>query len=148
LAVKGSTTATSLNYRRPGGLKQGSTPCDRFRLPSPGVAGVGSRGFSIDTKEREFPMFKIFARKVRSFVGDFATMMVASVAHMLVLSVPFGLLAIAVLSVLLGESPIPVALSYVESLWEQRFVLLSLCAGLSATVSLGFATLLATWVVK
>lgn len=93
-------------------------------------------------------MFKIFARKVRSFVGDFASMMVASVAHMLVLSVLFGLLAIAVLSVLLGESPIPVAVSYVESLWEQRFVLLSLCAGLSATVSLGFATLLATWVVE
>jgi hypothetical protein len=93
-------------------------------------------------------MFKIFARKVRSFVGDFASMMVASVAHMLVLSVPLILLSIAVLSVLLGDSPIPVAVSYMEGLWEQRFELLALCAGLSATVSLAVATLLATWVVE
>jgi len=85
-------------------------------------------------------MFKISARKVRSFVGDFAEFMTASVAYMLVLSVPLGLLSIAVLSVLLGESPIPVAVSYVESSWEHRFELLSICSGLAATVSLGFAT--------
>lgn len=93
-------------------------------------------------------MFKISARKVRSFVGDFASTMVASVAHMLVLSVPLILLSIAVLSVLLGDSPIPVAVSYMEGLWEQRFELLALCAGLSATASLAVATLLATWVVE
>jgi hypothetical protein len=93
-------------------------------------------------------MFKISARKVRSFVGDFASIMAASVASILVISVPLILLSIAVLSVLLGDSPIPVAVSYMGSLWEQRFALLSLCAGLSATVSLGFATLTAVWVVE
>ena len=93
-------------------------------------------------------MFKISARKVRSFVGDFAECMTASVAYMLVLSLPLGLLSIAVLSVLLGESPIPVAVSYVNSSWEQRFELLSICSGLAATVSLGFATLSAVWVVE
>jgi hypothetical protein len=86
-------------------------------------------------------MFKISARKVRSFVGDFVECMTASVAYMLVLSVPLGLLSIAVLSVLLGESPIPVAVSYLESSWEQRFELLSICSGLAATVSLGSATI-------
>jgi uncharacterized BrkB/YihY/UPF0761 family membrane protein len=93
-------------------------------------------------------MFKISARKVRSFVGDFASIMAASAAYMIVLSVPLILLSIAVLSVLLGDSPIPVAVSYMGSLWEQRFVWLSLYFGLAATVSLGFATLTAVWVVE